>query len=77
MYWAQIWSCREKINSQQTTTIWTDLVELESLMLYTKIQPQNFLGSAKMILSVLPYMDMAAILINGPRPFEQIFKPLF
>ena len=27
--------------------IWTNLVELESSMLYTKIQPQSFLGSGE------------------------------
>ena len=34
-------------------------------MLYTKIQPQSFLGSGEDFLVFLPYMDMAAILING------------
>ena len=42
-------------------------------MLYTMIQPQSFLGSrGERFLSVLPYMDMAAILFNGAEPFEQI-----
>ena len=27
--------------------IWTNLVELESPTLYTKIQPQNYLGSGE------------------------------
>ena len=40
----QIWSCCKKVKGQPTTIIWTNLVDLESLMLYTKIQPQSFLG---------------------------------
>ena len=43
-------------------------------MLYTKIQPQSFLGSEEVDFQgfFLPYMGMAAISINGPWPFEQI-----
>ena len=54
--------------------LWSILVELESSMLYTKIQSQSFLGSGdeRRFLSVLPYMDMAAILFDGAEPFEQI-----
>ena len=45
--------------------IWTHLVELDSLMIYTKIQPQSFLGSGEEdFQEFLPYMDMAAILFN-------------
>ena len=29
------------------TIIWTNLVDLESPMLFTKIQPQSFLGSGE------------------------------
>ena len=39
-------------------------------MQYTKIQLEQ------KILSILPYLDMTAILINGPWPFEQIFNSL-
>ena len=36
-------------------------------MLYTKIQPQSFLGSGEEdFLVFLLYKDMAIILINGP-----------
>ena len=46
-------------------------------MLYTEIQPQSFLSSGeKIFLSVLPYMGMAAILLNGADPFEQIYNIL-
>ena len=47
--------------------IWTNLEELESSMLYTKIPPQSFLGSEE---EFLPYMAMAAILFNYSEPFE-------
>ena len=41
-------------------------------MLCTKIQPQSFLDSEEeVVLSVLPYMGMAAILFKGAEPFEQ------
>ena len=43
----QIWPCREKVKGQHTVTIWTNLVDLESSMLYTEIQPWNFLGSGE------------------------------
>ena len=41
----QISLCRKKVKGQLTVIIWTILVDLESLMLYTKILPQSFLGS--------------------------------
>ena len=42
-------------------------------MLYTKIQPQSFLGSGEEIfLSILPYIGMAAILFSNAKLFEQI-----
>ena len=57
--------------------IWTNLVDLESSMLYTKIQPQSFLGSGGEYFYVfLPYMGMAAILFDGAEPFEQIGNTL-
>ena len=41
-------------------------------MLYTKIQPWSFLGSGEEDFEVfLPYMGMAAILLNDVEPFEQ------
>ena len=54
-----------------------NLVGLESPMLFTKIQPQGFLGSGKEDFYVfLPYMDMAAILFEGAKSFEQIVNNL-
>ena len=39
-------------------------------MTYAKIQPQGILGSGEEdFLRFLPYMGMAAILVNGPWPF--------
>ena len=39
-------------------------------MTYAKIQPQGILGSGEEDFKrFLPYMGMAAILVNGPRPF--------
>ena len=44
-------------------------------MLYTEIQPQNFLGSEEEYFKfVLPYVNMAAILFSGAEPFEQTVK---
>ena len=58
---AQIWPCRIKVKSQPMVIIWTNFVELESPMIYTKIQPQSFLGSGDEDFKVfLPYMGMAA-----------------
>ena len=73
----QIWPCRKKVKDQPMIIIWTNLVELESSMLYTKIQPQSFLGSGEEVFQVfLPYMDMAAILFNGAEPVEEIGNTL-
>ena len=41
----QILPCRKKVKRQLTVIIWTNLVDLESMMLYTKIRPLSFLGS--------------------------------
>ena len=43
----QIWQCRKKIKGQPTIIIWKKQIELETAMLYTKIQPQSFLGSGE------------------------------
>ena len=44
-------------------------------MLYTKIQPQSYLGSEDFKV-YLPYMGMTAILFNSMEPFEQIVNTL-
>ena len=50
-----------------------NLVDPESSRLYTKIQPQSFLGSGEEDFKVfLPYMGIAAILFNCEEPFKQI-----
>ena len=44
-------------------------------MLYTKIQPQSFLGSGEKDFKVfLPYMGMVAILFYRAEPFVKICK---
>ena len=35
------------VKGKPTVIIWTNLVDLESFMIYTKVQPQNFLSSAQ------------------------------
>ena len=43
----QIWPCHKMVKGQPTTIIWTSLVDYESLMPYTRIQPQSFLSSGE------------------------------
>ena len=43
----QIWPCCKKVNGQPRIIIWPNLAELETAMLYTKIQPQSFFGSGE------------------------------
>ena len=43
------------------------------LRVYTKILPRAFLVLEK---KILPYMDMAAIVFNGAKPFEQLGNTL-
>ena len=43
----QIWPCCKKVKGQSMIIIWTNMVHLESSMLYIKIQPQSFLGSGE------------------------------
>ena len=67
----QIWPCRKKIKGQFVVIIWINLVDLESL-LFTKIQPQSFLGSGEELFNALIYiyMGMEAILFSGAEPFH-------
>ena len=37
----------KKVKGQPWVIIWTNLADLESMMLYTKIQSQSFLGSGE------------------------------
>ena len=36
----QIWPCRKQVKDQPKVIIWTNLVDFEFWMLYTKMQPQ-------------------------------------
>ena len=58
---AQIWPYHETVKGHPSLIIWTNLVDLDSPKLYTKIEPQSF----------LPYMGMAAILFSAAEPFKQ------
>ena len=72
----QIWRICKKFKGHSSIIIWSNLVDFESPMLYTKVQPQSFLISWEDCLSVLPYMGNTAILFNGVEPFEQIVNIL-
>ena len=53
------------------------MVELDSSVLYTKIQSRSFLGYGEDdFQEFLSYMDMAAILFSSAEPFEQIGNTL-
>ena len=55
--------------------IWTYLVEHESPLLYTMIQPQSVFGSGEeYFMCILPYMGIAAILFNDAGQFEQVIN---
>ena len=55
-----------KAKGQPRIIICANLVDLESPILYTKIQPQSFLGSGENFFTFfLSSMDMVAILFNG------------
>ena len=61
---------------QPREIIWTILVVLTYTMLHTKFQGHRSIGSGEEdFLRFLPYMDMAAILVMWPEPFEQLFVP--
>ena len=58
------------VKRQRTTILLAMLVDLPSPMIPAKIQPQGILGSGgEDIERFLSYMGVAAILVNGPRPF--------
>ena len=65
----KIWPCCKRIKGQPTIIIWTNLVDQESPMLYTKDLAQSFLDFGE---ECLPYVGMEAISFNGSEPFEQI-----
>ena len=72
----QIWPCHKNGHGQPSVIIWTNLVVLEYLMLYTKFQGHQSLGSEEGDLwQFLPYMGLEASLVMWPGTFEQIFIP--
>ena len=67
----------KKIKDQPTTIIWIKLEDCVYPILYTKIQPESFLGSGEEdFYAFLPYMGMLAILFNGTEPIKQIVNIL-
>ena len=67
----QTWPCHKKVKRQCTTIILATLEALSFPMICAKIQPQGILcsGEEDFKVVVFSYMGMAAILVNGPRPF--------
>ena len=69
----QTWPRRKKVKRQCTTIILATLVDLSSPMICAKIQPQGILNSGEDFERFLPYIVIAAILVNGQRQFQQSF----
>ena len=70
----QIWPCL-KIKGQPRVIILTNLVDLDSMMLYNQdFSLEAFLVLEKKNFTSFYHMGMVAILINGPWTFEQIFN---
>ena len=65
----QTWPRCKTVERQCMTIILATLVDLQSLMICAKIQPQGILGSKEALKRFLSYMGMAAILVNWPQPF--------
>ena len=75
--WTQIWPYHKTVKGYPSLIILTNLEDLESSMLFTKIQPQSFLSTGEEAFQeFLPYMDMMSILFNCAEPFEQIGNTL-
>ena len=67
------WPNRKKDKGHPRVIIWIKKVDLESPMLYTKIQPQSFFGSGEENIFKC-FCHVSAILLNGPWPFLQMFR---
>ena len=62
---------------QTTDLIWITLVVLTYMMLHTKFQGHESIGSGvEDFLRFLPYMGMVAMLVMWPNSFVQIFIPI-
>ena len=70
LYGTQILFCYEKVKNHPRIIIWTNMLDLESPMLYIpRFSLKVFLVLEKKIF--LTYMGMAAILFNGVEPFQK------
>ena len=47
-----IWPFHKKVKGHPSLIIWTNLADLESPMLYSKIQPQSFLSSGESVFTI-------------------------
>ena len=66
----QIGPCRTKVKRQHKTFILAIMVDLLSPIICAKIRPHSLFGSEEEdFLRFVPYMSMAAILVNGSQPF--------
>ena len=73
----QTWPCRKKVKRQRTTILLAKLVDLTSPMIPAKVQPQGILGSGgEDFQRFLPYMGVAAILVNDRDHFSNFSFPL-
>ena len=64
-----MWPCRKKIKGHPRIIIWTDFVDLESPMLYTKISLKPFLVLQKTIFEVFVFTYMGMVVMQ---PFKQM-----
>ena len=76
MHKKQIWPWRKVGQSQPRIIIWNKLERPTAPMLHTKSKGHWLSGSGEEdFKGVLPYMDVAAILVMWQEPFEQTFVP--
>ena len=69
----QIWPCHKKVQDHPNS-ISTNLVDFDSS--WCTLRFRSFFVLEKKILSVLPYMGMAAMLFSGADPFGQFVNTL-
>ena len=67
----QIWPCHKNGQGQPSVIVWTNLVVLESPMLYTKFQGHQPLGSYGDFWRFLPYMGLEATFVLDREHFNK------
>ena len=63
----------KKVKRQHRTIILAIFVDLLSPIIVQRLGPRAYLVLEKKSFEGFTYMGMAAILINGPQPFQQSF----